>query len=61
MRKKKAKECSGAETCHDGLLSNPRVKDLVNSVFLHSHFIVLLSMTMKGQLETNRIHQSIDR
>lgn len=45
MRKKKTKECSGAERCHDGPLSNPGVKELAYSVFLHSHFIVLLSIT----------------
>lgn len=48
------KECSGAATCHDCLLSNPRVKELASSVFLHSGFTDLLSIAMEGQLETNR-------
>lgn len=47
------KKKSGAESCHDGRLSNPRLEELINSVFLHLCFIVLLSVTMEGQLETN--------
>lgn len=50
MRKNK---CSVAESCCDGLLSNPRLKDLVTFAFLHLCFIVLLTVTMEGQLETN--------
>lgn len=50
MRKNK---CSGAESCHDGLLSNPTPEESDSSVFLHLYFIVLLRVTVEGQLETD--------
>jgi len=42
----------------NGLLYNPRVAELANSVFLHSCFMVLLSITMEKQLLI--ISQQID-